>query len=116
MTSGFSRWRSAFSRRRPPPDQPAGEACLGPAARGRDGARRFHLPPCFDLLRRRRVPACRRGRPAWSREGLFWGGGHLLQFVYAALLITNWSILARMSLGEKRSTTASSLDAFFSSR
>ncbi len=36
----------------------------------------------------------------WSREGLFWGGGHLLQFVYAALLVTNWSILARMSLGE----------------
>ena len=40
------------------------------------------------------------GGLAWSREGLFWGGGHLLQFVYAALLVTNWSILARMSLGE----------------
>src|SRR5271167_571218 len=35
-----------------------------------------------------------------SREELFWGGGHVLQFVYAALMVTNWSILARMSLGE----------------
>jgi len=41
------------------------------------------------------------GGLAWSREELFWGGGHLLQFVYAALLLTNWSILARMSLGER---------------
>ena len=36
-----------------------------------------------------------------SREELFWGGGHVLQFVYAALMVTNWSILARMSLGEE---------------
>ena len=36
-----------------------------------------------------------------SREELFWGGGHVLQFVYAALMVTNWSILARMSLGEQ---------------
>ena len=36
-----------------------------------------------------------------SREEMFWGGGHVLQFVYAALMVTNWSILARMSLGEK---------------
>src|SRR5580700_7172611 len=36
-----------------------------------------------------------------SREELFWGGGHLLQFVYAALMMTNWSILSRMSLGEE---------------
>src|ERR1700722_15320927 len=36
-----------------------------------------------------------------SREELFWGGGHVLQFVYAALMMTNWSILARMSLGEE---------------
>jgi cytochrome c oxidase subunit I len=36
-----------------------------------------------------------------SREELFWGGGHVLQFVYAGLLVTNWSILARMSLGEE---------------
>jgi cytochrome c oxidase subunit I len=35
-----------------------------------------------------------------SREELFWGGGHVLQFVYAALMVTNWSILARMSLGD----------------
>ena len=36
-----------------------------------------------------------------SREELFWGGGHVLQFVYAALMVTNWSLLARMSLGEQ---------------
>jgi hypothetical protein len=36
-----------------------------------------------------------------SRDELFWGGGHLMQFVYAALMLTNWSILARLSLGEK---------------
>jgi cytochrome c oxidase subunit 1 len=36
-----------------------------------------------------------------SREELFWGGGHVLQFVYAILMVTNWSILARMSLGEE---------------
>jgi cytochrome c oxidase subunit I len=41
------------------------------------------------------------GGLAWSRDQLFWGGGHLLQFVYAALMITNWSILARMSLGDE---------------
>ena len=35
-----------------------------------------------------------------DREALFWGGGHLLQFVYAILLVTNWRILARRSLGE----------------
>ena len=37
----------------------------------------------------------------WSRAELFWGGGHVLQFVYAVLMLTNWSILARLSLGEK---------------
>ena len=37
---------------------------------------------------------------SWRAE-LLWGGGHVLQFVYATLLLTNWSILARMSLGEK---------------
>ena len=36
-----------------------------------------------------------------SREELFWGGGHVLQFVYAALMVTNWSLLARMSFGEE---------------
>jgi cytochrome c oxidase subunit I len=36
-----------------------------------------------------------------SREELFWGGGHVLQFVYAALMVTNWRLLARMSLGEE---------------
>jgi hypothetical protein len=41
------------------------------------------------------------GGLAWSRDQLFWGGGHLLQFVYAALMVTNWSILARMSLGNE---------------
>jgi cytochrome c oxidase subunit 1 len=34
-------------------------------------------------------------------ELLLWGGGHVLQFVYALLLLTNWSILARLSLGEE---------------
>jgi hypothetical protein len=41
------------------------------------------------------------GGLAWSRDRLFWGGGHLLQFVYAALLVTNWFILARISLGDE---------------
>jgi cytochrome c oxidase subunit I len=41
------------------------------------------------------------GGLAWSREQLYWGSGHLMQFVYAALLLANWSILARMSLGEE---------------
>jgi cytochrome c oxidase subunit I len=36
-----------------------------------------------------------------SREELFWGGGHVLQFVYAGLMVTNWSILARISLGKE---------------
>ena len=36
-----------------------------------------------------------------SRELLFWGGGHLLSFVYAIVLLTNWLILARRSLGER---------------
>jgi hypothetical protein len=35
-----------------------------------------------------------------DREALFWGGGHLLQFVYAILLVSNWRILARRSLVE----------------
>ena len=43
----------------------------------------------------------REGELAWSRAELFWGGGHVLQFVYAVLMLTNWSILARLSLGEK---------------
>ncbi len=40
------------------------------------------------------------GELASSRAELLWGGGHVLQFVYATLMLTNWSILARMSLGE----------------
>jgi hypothetical protein len=36
-----------------------------------------------------------------DREALFWGGGHLLQFVYAILLLSNWRILAGRCLGEK---------------
>ncbi|RBP09731.1 heme/copper-type cytochrome/quinol oxidase subunit 1 [Roseiarcus fermentans] len=35
-----------------------------------------------------------------DREALFWGGGHLLQFVNAMLLVVNWRILARRGLGE----------------
>jgi cytochrome c oxidase subunit 1 len=43
----------------------------------------------------------REGALMSARDELFWGGGHLMQFVYAALMLTNWSILARASLGEK---------------
>jgi cytochrome c oxidase subunit I len=42
-----------------------------------------------------------RGELMFSRELLFWGGGHLLQFVTAVVLVTNWRILARRSLGER---------------
>lgn len=34
------------------------------------------------------------------REQLFWGGGHVLEFVYTAVMLTNWMILARRSVGE----------------
>ena len=34
-----------------------------------------------------------------SREPFFWGGGHLMQFAYAALMLANWRILAGGSLG-----------------
>jgi len=34
-------------------------------------------------------------------EHLFWGGGHVLQFLYALLMLTGWFILLRSSLGEK---------------
>ena len=43
----------------------------------------------------------RRGDLMFSRELLFWGGGHLMQFVYAIVLLTNWRILARRSLGAR---------------
>ena len=36
-----------------------------------------------------------------DREALFWGGGHLMQFVYAILVLTNWRLLALKSLGPK---------------
>jgi hypothetical protein len=32
-------------------------------------------------------------------EQLFWGGGHLLQFVYVALLLTAWQILGEQAFG-----------------
>lgn len=41
-----------------------------------------------------------RGALGSERELLFWGGGHLLQFVYAIVLLTNWRLLASRSLGE----------------
>ncbi len=41
-----------------------------------------------------------RGALGSERELLFWGGGHLLQFVYAVVLLTNWRLLALRSLGE----------------
>ncbi|HEB79148.1 MAG TPA: hypothetical protein ENI79_01560, partial [Rhodospirillales bacterium] len=34
-------------------------------------------------------------------EELFWGAGHVLQFVNTALLVTAWFILGRFALGEK---------------
>jgi len=43
----------------------------------------------------------RQGALMSDREALDWGGGHLLQFVYAILLVTNWRILARLGLGER---------------
>jgi cytochrome c oxidase subunit I len=42
----------------------------------------------------------RQGNLMVSRDTLFWGGGHLMQFVYAIVLLTNWRILAGRSLGE----------------
>ncbi len=41
-----------------------------------------------------------RGALGSERELLFWGGGHLLQFVYAIVLLTNWRLLASRGLGE----------------
>ncbi len=43
----------------------------------------------------------RSGELASSHELLFWGGGHLMSFVYAVVLMTNWRILARRSLGDR---------------
>ena len=43
----------------------------------------------------------RQGELMSERELLFWGGGHLTQFVYAIMLLTNWWILARRSIGER---------------
>jgi hypothetical protein len=34
-------------------------------------------------------------------EKLFWGGGHILQFVFCLIMLTGWFILSRSSLGEK---------------
>lgn len=34
-------------------------------------------------------------------EHLFWGSGHVLQFLYALLMLTGWFVLIRTSLGEK---------------
>lgn len=31
-------------------------------------------------------------------ETLFWGGGHVLQFLYAILMLTGWTLLARQTL------------------
>ena len=36
-----------------------------------------------------------------AREQFNWGGGHVLQFANAALMLTNWAILAQLSFGEK---------------
>ncbi|MGO9741134.1 MAG: cbb3-type cytochrome c oxidase subunit I [Roseiarcus sp.] len=37
----------------------------------------------------------------YAREQLNWGGGHVLQFGYAVLMLANWAMLARLSLGAK---------------
>lgn len=34
-------------------------------------------------------------------EVLFWGGGHILQFLFCLIMLTGWFILSRSSLGEK---------------
>ncbi len=47
------------------------------------------------------VLLARSGELASSHELLFWGGGHLMSFVYAVVLMTNWRILARRSLGDR---------------
>lgn len=41
------------------------------------------------------------GKLQTHREYLFWGGGHVLQFLYVIVLLTIWSMLARTTLGEK---------------
>lgn len=33
-------------------------------------------------------------------EVMFWGGGHILQFLFCLLMLTGWFLLARSSLGE----------------
>ena len=43
--------------------------------------------------------AARTGDVQFSRDAMIWGGGHGLQFVYAALLMINWRLLAERSLG-----------------
>ena len=45
------------------------------------------------------VLQARSGDLPFARDSLLWGGGHVLQFVYAAMLFTNWRILAERSLG-----------------
>jgi hypothetical protein len=42
----------------------------------------------------------REGSLMASHELLFWGGGHLMQFVYAIILLANWLILARRAFGD----------------
>ncbi|MDR3440282.1 cbb3-type cytochrome c oxidase subunit I [Telmatospirillum sp.] len=38
-------------------------------------------------------------RESGSNEQLFWGGGHLLQFVHTALLLTAWQLLGEQTFG-----------------
>ncbi len=40
-------------------------------------------------------------------EVLFWGGGHVLQFLFCLLMVTGWFILSRASLGEEAVGTGS---------
>ena len=80
--------------------QSAGTARFRAAVCGRDVAWRLRLRSCVDCFGVATTLLAHAGELA-SREELFWGGGHVLQFVYAALMVTNWSLLARMSLGEE---------------
>ncbi len=46
-------------------------------------------------------------------EVLFWGGGHVLQFLFCLLMVTGWFILSRSSLGEDAVGTDSLRAAVF---
>ena len=101
MTSGSWRWRWACLRR----SSAFSSICRDGSRPRRRSRSRWRLAASSTFWRwcvSASPQRCSRMRGELaSREELFWGGGHVLQFVYAALMVTNWSILARMSLGER---------------